>query len=141
MIIDAISNGIVIDHISAGKAMYLYNILGLDQLDCSVALLKNVVSSKLGRKDIIKVEGDASWLNLDVLAYLDPDISVTVIENGKPVRKERPKPPKRLVNIVRCRNPRCISSIEEECDQIFELSSNGKYRCLYCEQELQVKPE
>ena len=141
MIIDAISNGIVIDHISAGKAMELYNILGLDKLDCSVALLKNVSSGKLGRKDIIKVEGDASWLNLDVLAYLDPDISVTVIENGKPVRKERPKPPKRLVNIVRCRNPRCISSIEEECDQIFELSSNGKYRCIYCEQELQVKPE
>ena len=141
MIIDAISNGIVIDHISAGKAMYLYNILGLDQLDCSVALLKNVVSSKLGRKDIIKVEGDSSWLNLDVLAYLDPNISVTIIENGKAVRKEQPKPPKRLVNIVRCKNPRCISSIEEECDQIFELSSNGKYRCIYCEQELQVKPE
>ena len=75
------------------------------------------------------------------MAYLDPDISVTVIENGKAVRKEKPKPPKRLVNIVRCRNPRCISSIEEECDQIFEMSSNGKYRCIYCEQELQVKPE
>ena len=71
----------------------------------------------------------------------DPDISVTVIENGKAVKKEKPQPPKRLVNIVRCKNPRCISSIEEECDQIFELSSNGKYRCIYCEQELQVKPE
>ena len=141
MLIDSIQNGIVIDHITAGKAMELYQILGLDKLACTVAILKNVTSGKLGRKDIIKVEGDASWLNLDVLAYLDPDISVTVIENGKPVRKERPKPPKRLVNIVRCRNPRCISSIEEECDQIFELSSNGKYRCLYCEQELQVKPE
>ena len=140
MIIDAISNGIVIDHISAGKAMELYNILGLDKLDCSVALLKNVSSGKLGRKDIIKVEGDASWLNLDVLAYLDPGISVTIIENGKAVRKEKPMPPKRLVNIVKCRNPRCISSIEEECDQIFELSSNGKYRCIYCEQEFRVKP-
>ena len=141
MLIDSIQNGIVIDHITAGKAMELYQILGLDKLACTVAILKNVTSGKLGRKDIIKVEGDASWLNLDVLAYLDPDISVTVIENGKAVRKEKPKPPKRLVNIVRCRNPRCISSIEEECDQIFELSSNGKYRCLYCEQELQVKPE
>ena len=141
MIIDSIQNGIVIDHISAGKAMELYNILGLDKLDCTVAILKNVTSGKLGRKDIIKVEGDASWLNLDVLAYLDPDISVTVIENGKAVKKEKPQPPKRLVNIVRCKNPRCISSIEEECDQIFELSSNGKYRCIYCEQELQVKPE
>ena len=141
MIIDSIQNGIVIDHITAGKAMELYNILGLDKLDCTVAILKNVTSGKLGRKDIIKVEGDASWLNLDVLAYLDPNISVTIIENGKAVRKEQPKPPKRLVNIVRCKNPRCISSIEEECDQIFELSSNGKYRCIYCEQELQVKPE
>ena len=109
----------------------------------SVALIQNARSKKTasGRKDIIKVEGDASWLNLDVLAYLDPNISVTIIENGKAVRKEQPKPPKRLVNIVRCKNPRCISSIEEECDQIFELSSNGKYRCIYCEQELQVKPE
>ena len=140
MLIDSIQNGIVIDHITAGKAMELYNILGLDKLDCTVAILKNVTSGKLGRKDIIKVEGDASWLNLDVLAYLDPDISVTVIENGKAVRKEKPKPPKRLVNIVRCKNPRCISSIEEECDQIFELSSNGKYRCIYCEQEFRVKP-
>ena len=98
----------------------------------NVALIQNARSHKAdcGRKDIIKVEGDASWLNLDVLAYLDPDISVTVIENGKAVRKEKPKPPKRLVNIVRCRNPRCISSIEEECDQIFEMSSNGKYRCI-----------
>ena len=109
----------------------------------NVALIQNARSKKTasGRKDIIKVEGDASWLNLDVLAYLDPNSSVTIIENGKAVRKEQPKPPKRLVNIVRCKNPRCISSIEEECDQIFELSSNGKYRCIYCEQELQVKPE
>ena len=141
MLIDSIQNGIVIDHITAGKAMELYQILGLDKLACTVAILINVTSGKLGRKDIIKVEGDASWLNLDVLAYLDPNISVTIIENGKAVRKEQPKPPKRLVNIVRCKNPRCISSIEEECDQIFELSSNGKYRCIYCEQELQVKPE
>ena len=141
--IDEIQNGLVIDHIKAGTAIGLMDLLGIkDNRTASVALIQNARSRKSasGRKDIIKVEGDASWLNLDVLAYLDPDISVTVIENGKPVRKERPKPPKRLVNIVRCRNPRCISSIEEECDQIFELSSNGKYRCLYCEQELQVKP-
>ena len=142
--IDEIQNGLVIDHIKAGTAIGLMDLLGIkDNRTASVALIQNARSRKSasGRKDIIKVEGDASWLNLDVLAYLDPDISVTVIENGKPVRKERPKPPKRLVNIVRCRNPRCISSIEEECDQIFELSSNGKYRCIYCEQELQVKPE
>ena len=91
--------------------------------------------------------GNKHWLDLSqsmigrISDFSDPNISVTIIENGKAVRKEQPKPPKRLVNIVRCKNPRCISSIEEECDQIFELSSNGKYRCIYCEQELQVKPE
>ena len=139
--ISGISEGFVLDHIKAGTSLQIYHDLNLDKLDCTVAIIKNAKSSKMGRKDIIKVEGDASWLNLDVLAYLDPNISVTIIENGKAVRKEQPKPPKRLVNIVRCKNPRCISSIEEECDQIFELSSNGKYRCIYCEQELQVKPE
>ena len=143
-IFDEIQNGIVIDHIKAGTAIGLMDLLGIKgNRTSSVALIQNARSHKAasGRKDIIKVEGDASWLNLDVLAYLDPDISVTIIENGKAVKKEKPQPPKRLVNIVRCKNPRCISSIEEECDQIFELSSNGKYRCIYCEQELQVKPE
>ena len=106
--IDEIQNGLVIDHIKAGTAIGLMDLLGIkDNRTASVALIQNARSRKSasGRKDIIKVEGDASWLNLDVLAYLDPDISVTVIENGKPVRKERPKPPKRLVNIVRCRKP------------------------------------
>ena len=142
--IDEIQNGIVIDHIKAGTAVGLMELLGITQnRNASVALIQNARSHKspTGRKDIIKVEGDYSWLNLDVMAYIDPNISLTFIENGKAVRKEKPMPPKRLVNIVKCRNPRCISSIEEECDQIFELSSNGKYRCIYCEQELQVKPE
>ena len=119
--IDEIQNGIVIDHIKAGTAIGLMDLLGIaGNRTASVALIQNARSKKTasGRKDIIKVEGDASWLNLDVLAYLDPNISVTIIENGKAVRKEQPKPPKRLVNIVRCKNPRCISSIEEECDQI-----------------------
>ena len=117
--IDEIQNGIVIDHIKAGTAIGLMDLLGIaGNRTASVALIQNARSSKTasGRKDIIKVEGDASWLNLDVLAYLDPGISVTIIENGKAVRKEKPMPPKRLVNIVKCRNPRCISSIEEECD-------------------------
>ena len=142
--IDEIQNGIVIDHIKAGTAIGLMDLLGIKgNRTASVALIQNARSHKTecGRKDIIKVEGDSSWLNLDVLAYLDPNISVTVIQDGKAIKKEKPQPPKRLVNIVRCKNPRCISSIEEECDQIFELSSNGKYRCIYCEQELQVKPE
>ena len=142
--IDEIQNGIVIDHIKAGTAIGLMDLLGIKgNRTASVALIQNARSHKAesGRKDIIKVEGNYSWLNLDVLAYLDPNISVTVIENGTAIKKEKPQPPKRLVNIVRCKNPRCISSIEEECDQVFELSSNGKYRCIYCEQELQVKPE
>ncbi len=142
--IDEIQNGIVIDHIKAGTAIGLLDLLGIkSNRTASVALIQNARSHKStdGRKDMIKIEGDASWLNLDVLAYLDPNISVTVIQDGKAIRKEKPLPPKRLVNIVRCRNPRCISSIEEECEQIFELSSHGRYRCIYCEQELQVKPE
>lgn len=142
--IDEIQNGIVIDHIKAGSAIGLLDLLGIKaNRTASVALIQNARSYKAasGRKDIIKVEGDSSWLNLDVLAYLDPNITVTIIQDGKAIRKEKPQPPKRLINIVKCRNPRCISSIEEECDQIFEMSSNGKYRCIYCEQELQVKQE
>ncbi len=142
--IDEIQNGIVIDHIKAGTAVGLMELLGITQnRTASVALIQNARSHKSpeGRKDIIKVEGDYRWLNLDVMGYIDPSITFTIIENGKAVRKERPNLPHRLVNIVRCRNPRCISTIEEECDQIFELSANGKYRCIYCEQELQVQPK
>lgn len=142
--IDEIQNGIVIDHIKAGTAIGLLDLLGINaNRTARVALIQNARSHKSanGYKDMIKIEGDFSWLNLDMLAYLDPNISVTFIQDGKAIRKEKPLPPKRLINIVRCRNPRCISSMEEECDQIFELSHNGKYRCIYCEQELQVKPE
>ncbi len=142
--IDEIQNGIVIDHIKAGTAVGLMDLLGIkSNRAASVALIQNARSRKAacGRKDIIKVEGDFSWLNLDVLAYLDPNITVTTIREGRPVGKSKPHPPKKLVNIVRCRNPRCISSIEEECDQIFEMSGNGKYRCIYCEQELQVQQD
>ena len=126
MIIDAISNGIVIDHISAGKAMYLYNILGLDQLDCSVALLKNVVSSKLGRKL------DLDW---DVIGYVDPGITVNIIKDGQRVEKRQLKLPERIRNVIRCKNPRCITSVEQELPQIFTLTDREKrtYRCLYCE--------
>ncbi len=130
--IDEIQNGIVIDHIKAGTAVGLMDLLGIkSNRTASVALIQNARSAKspTGRKDIIKVEGDASWLNLDVLAYLDPNITVTTIHDGKAVKKEKPQPPRRLVNIT----------IEEECDQIFELGAGGKYRCIYCEQELQVK--
>ena len=134
MIIDAISNGIVIDHISAGKAMELYNILGLDKLDCSVALLKNVSSGKLGRKDIIKIdrEMDLDW---DLIGYVDPSITVNIIKDGKRTEKRQLKLPERITNVIRCKNPRCITSVEQELPQVFTLTeeSTRTYRCLYCE--------
>ena len=136
MIIDAISNGIVIDHISAGKAMELYNILGLDKLDCSVALLKNVSSGKLGRKDIIKIDRvlDLDW---DVIGYVDPGITVNIIKNGEIVDKKKLHLPKQIVNVIKCKNPRCITSIEHGLDQVFVLSNEEKeiYRCRYCDEK------
>ena len=139
--IDEIQNGVVIDHITAGTGLALYHLMELEKLsDASVALLQNVRSQKTGKKDIIKVEGDVSGLNFDILGYLDPQISITVIENGHVSKKIRPEQPKRLVNVIKCKNPRCITSMEEGCDHIFALTPSGRYRCMYCEQEFSVKP-
>ncbi len=134
MIIDAISNGIVIDHISAGKAMELYNILGLGKLDCSVALLQNVVSRKLGRKDILKIDRVIE-LDWDVIGYVDPGITVNIIKDGQRMEKRQLKLPERITNVIRCKNPRCITSVEQELPQIFTLTDPAQriYRCLYCE--------
>ena len=140
MIIDAISNGIVIDHISAGKAMELYNILGLDKLDCSVALLKNVSSGKLGRKDIIKIDQvlDLDW---DVIGYVDPGITVNIIKDGKRIEKRQLKLPERITNVIRCKNPRCITTVEPSLDQVFRLTDRARriYRCIYCDAERKPK--
>ncbi len=139
--IDEIQNGVVIDHITAGTGLALYHMMELEKLDdASVALLQNVRSQKTGKKDIIKIEGDVSRLNFDILGYLDPQISITVIENGTVSKKIRPEQPKRLVNVIKCKNPRCITSMEEGCDHIFALTPSGRYRCIYCEQEFSVKP-
>lgn len=138
--IDSIQNGIVIDHISAGTGMALYQLLGLDKLDRSIAIIRNARSGKSGKKDIIKIEGEALPLAWDVVGYLDPAITINFIQNGRIVAKKRPERPQRLVNVVKCHNPRCITSIEDEIDHIFELTPAGKYRCIYCEQELQVAP-
>ncbi len=139
--IDEIQNGVVIDHITAGTGLALYHMMELEKLDnASVALLQNVRSQKTGKKDIIKIEGDVSRLNFDILGYLDPQISITVIENGTVSQKIRPEQPKRLVNVIKCKNPRCITSLEEGCDHIFALTPSGRYRCIYCEQEFSVKP-
>lgn len=133
--IDSIQNGIVIDHIQAGKGMRIYELLELDKLDCCVALIKNARSSKLGRKDIIKIEGDLS-INFDVLGFIDNNITVCTIKNGKLVKKENIVLPRRIKNVVKCKNPRCITSTEENLDQIFVLCDEKahRYRCLYCEQ-------
>lgn len=134
MIIDAIANGIVIDHISAGKGMELYNILGLDKLDCSVALLKNVTSGKFVRKDIIKIDRILE-LDWDVIGYVDPNITINIIKDGQQVEKRQLKLPERITNVIRCKNPRCITSVEQELPQVFKLADaeNRVYRCLYCE--------
>ena len=133
--IDSIQNGIVIDHIQAGKGMRIYELLELDKLDCCVALIKNARSSKMGRKDIIKIEGDLA-INFDVLGFIDQNITVCTIKNGELVKKENIVLPRRIKNVVKCKNPRCITSTEENLDQIFVLCDEKahRYRCLYCEQ-------
>ncbi|WP_417417236.1 aspartate carbamoyltransferase regulatory subunit [Hominenteromicrobium sp.] len=133
--IDSIQNGIVIDHIQAGKGMRIYELLELDKLDCCVALIKNARSSKLGRKDIIKIEGNLA-INFDVLGFIDNNITVCTIKNGELVKKENIVLPRRIKNVVKCKNPRCITSTEENLDQIFVLCDEKahRYRCLYCEQ-------
>lgn len=132
--IDSIQDGIVIDHIKAGTGMQLYQLAGLDELDCCVALIRNARSAKHGHKDIIKIESVID-LNLDVLGYIDPDITIDIIRDGKIVEKKKLVKPKTLKNVIRCRNPRCITTIEEEIEHIFVLGENDKYHCLYCEQE------
>ncbi len=134
MNIDSIKNGIVIDHITAGKGMQLYKLLRLDELDCSVALIKNAASRKMGKKDIIKIDAEFS-VNMDILGYVDPDVTVDIIRYGNLVEKKELTLPERLTNVIRCKNPRCISSTEQELPHVFLLSDPAKrvYRCMYCE--------
>lgn len=134
MNIDSIQNGFVIDHIEAGSAMRLYELLGLDSLDVSVAIIKNVQSRKMGKKDIIKIDANID-LDLDVIGYVDPDATVDVIKDGKLVEKKNIALPEILTNVISCKNPRCISSCEQELDQVFKLAdkNNKEYRCIYCE--------
>ncbi|MBR4100084.1 MAG: aspartate carbamoyltransferase regulatory subunit [Clostridia bacterium] len=134
MTIDEIKNGIVIDHITAGKGMKIYSLLNLDNLECSVAFIKNAPSRKMGRKDIIKIDADIT-VDTDILGYIDPDITVNIIKDGKNVEKKRIALPEKLTNVITCKNPRCISGTEQELPQIFKLTDkeNRVYRCLYCE--------
>ncbi len=134
MNIDSIQNGVVIDHITAGKAMELYDLLGLSELDCSVAIIKNAASRKRQKKDIIKIDADIP-INFDVLGYVDPGVTVNIIRDGVRVEKRTIAMPEELVNVIRCKNPRCITSCEQELPHIFRLTDreNKVYRCLYCE--------
>jgi len=134
LIVDAIKNGIVIDHITAGHAMELYSILELDKLDCTVAVLKNVPSKKKGKKDIIKIDTLLD-VDFDVLGYVDPNITVSIIKDSKVEKKLEMKLPATVTNVIKCKNPRCITSTEQELDHIFKLTNAEKkiYRCIYCE--------
>ena len=135
--IDSMENGIVIDHIGAGKGMKIYDLLHLDDLDCTVVLIRNARSGRYGRKDVIKIEGDIR-LDLDLLGYVDHNITVSFIQEGKVVEKKKLTLPKRLVNVIRCRNPRCICTIEEGIDHVFELTAHNTYRCIYCESKIKM---
>lgn len=134
MKIDSIKNGLVIDHIKAGNGMEIYRLLELEKLDCSVAIIKNVASKKLGKKDIIKIDADID-IDLDILGYIDPGITIDVIRDSVLVEKRHIELPERLTGVLVCKNPRCISATEQELPQIFKLTDreNRIYRCIYCE--------
>lgn len=134
MIIGSIREGIVIDHIPAGKGMQLYHYLGLDDLNCQIALIENAVSQKKGRKDILKIN-ERIDLNYEILGFFDPHITVNIIHEGDLVKKIHPELPERITGVLHCKNPRCITSIEQELPQVFKLTDreNGTYRCIYCE--------
>ena len=140
MNIDSIQNGVVLDHIQAGKSMDIYKHLHLDELDCQVAIIKNARSEHMGKKDIIKIDYPLD-LDLDVLGYIDSHITVNIIRDGKLVEKKHLELPEKLVNILRCKNPRCITVSESQLDAIFRLSNRAKhiYRCAYCDTEYRQK--
>lgn len=138
--ISGIQNGYVIDHIRAGKSMDIYKYLRLDKLDCQVAIIKNASSNKMGKKDIIKVQGDMD-LHLDILGFVDDQITVNIIRGGKIVEKKKSELPETITNVIHCKNPRCISTVEQELPQIFKLTdaSTRTYRCIYCEEKFDTK--
>jgi aspartate carbamoyltransferase regulatory subunit len=136
MNIDSIQNGVVLDHIQAGKSMDIYKYLRLSELDCSVAIIKNVRSARMGKKDIIKIDSPME-VDLNVLGYIDPDITVNIIRDGVRVEKKHLELPQKLVNIIHCKNPRCITVAEPQLDAIFLLNDPERhtYRCAYCDTE------
>lgn len=140
--VDSLEKGIVIDHILAGSCMQIYQYLELDKLDCSVAIIKNAKSDAMGKKDIIKIEGMID-VDLDVLGFIDCNITINIIENGKIIEKKKLKLPKMVKNVVSCKNPRCITSVERSIDQVFKLcdAEHHVYRCAYCEQKYEANED
>lgn len=134
MIIGRIENGIVLDHIKAGSGIKLYDILGLEKLDCEVALIQNAPSPKMGRKDIVKID-QLIDLNVDAVGYVDPGITVNIIKEGKLAKRTHLDLPAEIVDVIKCKNPRCITTVEQELPQVFRLTDRGNkvYRCKYCE--------
>lgn len=137
MNIDSIKNGIVIDHIQAKKGMEIYELLNLRDLDCSVAIITNAKSKKMGRKDIIKIDKDME-INIDMIGFIEPNATINIVKNNQLVDKYKVQLPEKIVNIAKCQNPRCITSVEKDLDQIFTLTNREKqiYRCEYCEMSL-----
>ena len=135
--VGSISEGFVLDHIEAGRSMDIYKYLHLDELDCCVAIIKNPKSNKMGKKDIIKIECPIDFMDLDILGFIDHNITINIIENEKIVEKKQLKLPKEIRNVIRCKNPRCITSIEQGLDHVFVLTDeeNQIYRCKYCEEK------
>ena len=136
-----IAEGFVLDHIEAGKSMEIYKYLHLDKLDCCVAIIKNAKSNKMGKKDIMKIECPIDFMDLDILGFIDHNITVNVIQNGKITSKKELHLPSQVVNVIRCKNPRCITSIEQGLDHVFILADPEKevYRCKYCEEKYRGK--
>ena len=134
MLVNPIKDGIVLDHIKAGNAMEIYHALGLDELDCQVAIIKNCQSAKMGKKDILKINENID-INLDILGYLDPGITVNFIKDSKIYDRKHLELPEEIRDVIKCKNPRCITSTEQELTHIFKLSNREKgiYRCIYCE--------
>lgn len=139
--VSSISEGFVLDHIQAGKSMDIYHYLRLDKLDCCVAIIKNARSNKMGKKDIMKIECPIDIIDLDILGFIDHNITINIIQNDKVVEKKRLELPKQITNVIKCKNPRCITSIEQELEHVFVLTDPEKevYRCKYCEEKYDRK--
>ena len=135
--ISGLDNGVVLDHIPAGKSMEIYKYLDLEHQDCQIAIIKNAVSQKMGRKDIIKISGSLDKIDLDIIGFINHKITVNVIKDGKIIEKKTLHLPKKLTNVIKCKNPRCITSVEQELPNIFLLANKATktYRCMYCEEK------